>query len=263
MGALSIRDNDSMEIMHNPVGPWVEANSLYITQSHLNRRLGEELDKELVIFDVGLGAAANALAALHCARSLSARRPLRMVSFERDLDLLKFALENAHHFDHFKGYEPAVQSILDNGLWEEPGIRWELRHGNFVELIESEPCFANIIFYDPYSSKKNQEMWGPEIFTKVRRKCSEDGLLLTYSRATPIRVGLLMSGFFVGVGISTGAKDETTQASVRYQDLAHPLGKEWLGTWQRSHTQYPTGTSEIEAAATKEFILGHSQFKDD
>ena len=81
MGALSIRDNVSREIMHNPVGPWLEANSLYIEQSRLQRRLGEDLNSELVIFDVGLGAAANALAALHCARALAVRRPLRLVSF--------------------------------------------------------------------------------------------------------------------------------------------------------------------------------------
>ena len=159
MGALSIRDNVTQEIMHNPVGPWAEANALYIEQSHMRRRLTEDLAKELVIFDVGLGAAANALAALHCARDTKNRRSLRLVSFERDLELLKFALENSHHFDHFKGYEAAVQAILEKGHWQEEGIVWELRHGNFVELIEREPALAHIVFYDPYSSKKNQEMW--------------------------------------------------------------------------------------------------------
>src|SRR5258708_5273066 len=98
MGALSIRDNVSQEIMHNPVGPWIEANSLYIEQSKLRRRLVEDLTTELVIFDVGLGAAANALAVLHCARALAVRRPLRLVSFERDLELLQFALDNANSF---------------------------------------------------------------------------------------------------------------------------------------------------------------------
>lgn len=262
MGAVSIRDNVTQEIMHNPVGPWVEANSLYIQQSSLERRLGEDLSQELVIFDVGLGAAANALAALHCARANSGhRRNLRMVSFERNLELLQFALDNANHFDHFSGYESAVQSILKMGKWEEPGITWELRHGNFTELIVAEQSAANIVFYDPYSFKTNIEMWMPEVFRAVRAKCAPDGLLLTYSRATPIRVGLLMAGFFIGAGVATGSKDETTQASVRLRDLANPLGKAWLEKWRRSGKPNAPGARDEDFAATQEFVLNHSQFK--
>lgn len=261
MGALSIRDNVSMEIMHNPVGPWVEANALYIDQSRLSARLSEDRAEELVIFDVGLGAAANALAALHCARSLKKRRPLRMISFEREMELLRFALENAHHFEHFKGFETAVESILQDGAWSEEGIRWELRHGNFLELIEREAHAADIVFYDPYSFHKNQEMWLPDVFRKVRAKCSGEGMLFTYSRATPIRVSLLMAGFFVGTGKATGAKEETTQASVRFEDLADPLAQEWLGRWKRSHHPHAAGGKEEDLPATKEFILNHSQFR--
>ncbi len=260
MGALSIRDNISQEIMHNPVGPWVEANSLYIEQSHLRRRLSELKSSELVIFDVGLGAAANALAALHCARALESRRPLRLVSFERDLGLLQFALDNAHHFPHFKGFGSAVRSILQTGQWIEDGIAWELRHGDFVSLIDREVTRADVIFYDPYSFKKNQEMWLPSVFAKVREKCSPTGMLFTYSRATPIRVGMLLSGFFVGTGVATGSKDETTQASVRLEDLENPLGQAWLNKWQRSHSPNAPGAGDEDLAATQAFVLSHSQF---
>jgi tRNA U34 5-methylaminomethyl-2-thiouridine-forming methyltransferase MnmC len=261
MGVVSIRDNVTQEIMHNPVGPWVEANSLYIQQSHLARRLSEISAEELVIFDVGLGAAANALAALHCARALKTRRPLRLVSFERNLDLLQFALDNAGQFEHFAGFETAVESILSSGQWQESEIVWELRHGDFREWIERESNFAHVIFYDPYSFKKNQDMWSTEIFSQVRKKSAADGMLLTYSRATPIRVSLLMAGFYVGSGISTGAKDETTQACVRYEDLENPLGAAWLGRWHRSHNPNAAGASAESLGAVKEFIQGHSQFR--
>jgi hypothetical protein len=57
----------------------------------------------LVLWDVELGAAHNAMAALSCAESLHAagallRRPLRLVSFENDLDALRLALLNLRHF---------------------------------------------------------------------------------------------------------------------------------------------------------------------
>lgn len=261
MGAVSIRDNLTQEIMHNPVGPWIEANTLYVQQSRLERRLSEGLSKELVIFDVGLGAAANALAVLHCARKLgSQRRPLRLVSFERDLELLKFALQHAAEFAHFGGYEVAVQSLLDHGKWEEKGLIWELRSGDFLQRIECEPHFANIIFYDPYSFKKNPEMWLPDVFRKVHAKCAADGILYTYSRATPIRVGLLLAGFFVGAGVASGPKDETTQASVSLAQLSQPLGSAWLEKWQRSRKPNAPGAAAEDLAAVRRFIMSHAQF---
>lgn len=259
MGVLSIRDNVTQEIMHNPVGPWAEANALYIEQSSMRERLLENVNEELVIFDVGLGAAANALAALHCARGST--RPVRIVSFERDLNLLRFALANANRFAHFQGFEKAVETLLDHGKWSSENIAWELRHGNFPDLIVQEKLRAELIFFDPYSAKKNTEMWTADIFRKVRAASGPRAMLFTYSRATPVRVGMFLGGFFVGVGHATGAKDETTQAAVRVQDLKEPLGPAWLGTWQRSHHPYALGESEAAIPATRDFILNHPQFK--
>src|SRR4051812_12823188 len=103
-GAVSIRNKLVNEIMHNPVGPWIEANSLYINQSCLRERLSAstDTDNEFVLFDVGLGAAANAVAVLSCARALigagKMARPIRIISFEKDLELLKFALSHVDKF---------------------------------------------------------------------------------------------------------------------------------------------------------------------
>lgn len=264
-GAVSIRDNATQEIMHNPVGPWAEANSLYIDQSRMRSRLAVNLPGELVVFDVGLGAASNALAALHCARGLKQRRALKLVSFERDLELLRFALRNAHCFSHFEGFESAVQSILDHGHWQESGIEWQLRHGDFLSLIDREEERAHIVFYDPYSFKQNSEMWTTEAFTKVHRVCvrseTEGGILLTYSQATPIRVGMLLAGFFVGAGLASGPKEETTEGGTRLEDLANPLGRLWLGRWQRSARPCPAGVPLEQLPSIRQFLVSHPQFR--
>lgn len=261
-GAVSIRNKAVNEIMHNPVGPWVEANALYIDQSNLRERLLTDVQKELVIFDVGLGAAANAVAALSCIDSLGvSSRPVRLVSFERDLDLLRFALDHADHFAHFAPYTTAMEELLRLGTWssgqscrQNPTgkIRWELRTGNFLDLIETEILQPHLIFFDPYSPKVNQEMWTSSCFRKLRRICrspEEGGTdLYTYSQATRIRVALLQAGFCVGYGVSTGLKEETTQASTDYRSLKSPLGKAWFERWRRSHIRYPFDC-EVEAQA--------------
>lgn len=264
-GAVSIRNNVVNETMHNPVGPWAEANGLYIEPSRLADRLEAacERDVELVVFDVGLGAAANALAILHCARRFPMAR-VRIVSFERDLDLLRFALAHAHHFEHFRGFEPAMREILERGAWTDGRVSWELRHGDFVELIEREPFRPHLIYFDPYSPKMNRDMWSTACFRKIRaisRESNDGGTLLcTYSQATPIRTALLAAGFFVGHGVGTGLKEETTQAATVLSDLDRPLDARWLVRWSRSDSPWPFDCEPQDEVGIRGLIEGHAQF---
>lgn len=243
-GAVSIRNKVVNEIMHNPVGPWVEANTLYIDQSRLRERLTDGTQSEFVIFDVGLGAAANSLAALACIFSLGEKsRPVRIVSFERDLDLLRFALEHASHFHHFTGFESILEELLEKQCWTNGKITWELRHGDFLDLITIEPHHAHLIFYDPYSPKMNEDMWTTGCFQLLREKsCDADeggAALYTYTRATRVRVAMIAAGFFVGFGAATGLKNETTEASTDLRLLRSPVEKVWFDRWRRSHLRHP------------------------
>src|SRR5205807_5501832 len=77
-GFASIRQISSGEIMHSRTPPMEEAQRLYIEQSNLAERLRlSESDAPLVIWDVGLGAAANAMAAILCYEEQAANVPVR------------------------------------------------------------------------------------------------------------------------------------------------------------------------------------------
>ena len=101
-GALAMRSLADGEVMHPGVGPLVEAEQLYVRQSRLRERLfakdGAELDR-LVLFDVGLGAGSNALAARAASEELPAGAArLELVSFERDFGAIELALEAGEAF---------------------------------------------------------------------------------------------------------------------------------------------------------------------
>lgn len=256
MGVTSIRNNVVNEIMHVPMGPWQEANELYIEQSNLKAKLSEKNLEEFVIYDVGLGAAANALAAIHCARG--SHRPLRIVSFEIDLRLLEFALAHSHEFEHFQGYERAIECILKDHHWGKDNIIWKLFEGDFLRCIDEVQDKCHLIFYDPYSAKQNQEMWTTDCFKKLRGQCHEDAIFYNYSQATPIRAALLEAGFYVGYGIAIGEKESTTQATCQLKDLVKPLDDRWFQRWLRSGTPFPPLCKDQKAL--KKIITEHEQF---
>ena len=77
--------------MHAGLDPAAEAQALYVDQFRLADRLRERWPEPLVVWDVGLGAAHNAMAVLACRDAVGAEasRPLRLVSFEHDLGALR------------------------------------------------------------------------------------------------------------------------------------------------------------------------------
>src|SRR3982751_1103169 len=91
-GFSSIRQISSGEIMHSRTDPIEEARKVYVEQAGLAERLREGSMEPLMLWDVGLGAAANAMAAIECHEQAMPGRPLSIFSFENDLDPLRLAL---------------------------------------------------------------------------------------------------------------------------------------------------------------------------
>lgn len=276
-GFSSIRQLSSGEVMHSVNVPSDEADKLYVEQSCLAARLlkRESRADELVIWDVGLGAASNAMAAIHCfercygEKGGNALRPLRLVSFECDLDPLTLAVKHPRCFPHLRHRAPF--QILQNSKWEHASslLRWELLKGDFCGFIESGTV-PDVIFYDPFSPKTDAELWTAEIFSRIFKRCvPKSAELYTYSASTAVRASLLTAGFFVAQGIATGPKSDTTIAFTTAKGAGeHPLsprllGHEWLTRWRRSGAQFPMTLSNEERARFAKLIESHRQFLSD
>ncbi|MCU0793071.1 MAG: tRNA guanosine(34) transglycosylase Tgt [Opitutaceae bacterium] len=272
----SIRQLSSGEIMHSVSAPADEAERLYVAQSRLAERLRRASPADaapLVVWDVGLGAASNAMAALACAeRELAAQgadalRPLHLVSFERDLDPLRLAARHAGYFPHLRHGAP--QALLREGRWSRPdgGIVWTLLEGDFLEHLDA-PAAPDLIFYDPFSAKTDAPLWTSAVFARLRARCAERAAeLYTYSAATAVRVALLRAGWHVAEGAGTGPKAATTIAfsgiddvTARHPACARRLGQAWLARWRRSHARFPADVAEADREAFSALIESHPQF---
>lgn len=272
-GFASIRQISSGEVMHSVNAPADEADKLYVEQSFLADRLSrrEISADELVIWDVGLGAAFNAMAAIRCFERCAATgdaklRPLRLVSFERDLAPLALAAKNPARFPHLR--HGAASAMLESGAWSHPSspCRWELFRGDFRDLLDAAPI-PDVIFYDPFSSKADGSLWTPEIFGRIfRRALPKSAELYTYSASTAVRAALLAAGFFVAPGIGTGPKPDTTIAFATAQGVRdhpsfpRPLGADWLTRWRRSGAKFPPALSDQARRHFETLIETHPQF---
>ena len=268
-GFASIRHIRSGEIMHSRTPPLDEANRLYIGQSRLSDRLREPGAEPLVIWDVGLGAGANAMAAIACYEKESAGqtvRDLHVVSFENDLDSLRLAFRNNDRFHYLRHSGPAA--ILKNGGWQSkphPGLAWTLIPGNFLETMDDSPLPPDLIFYDMFSGKTNAEAWTLAAFRRLFAACRGRRVeLFTYTCSTASRIAMLAAGFFVARGRSTGDKTETTIALTPQADRTgrELLAADWLAKWRRSTARFPADLSAAEHSVWEEEVLRHDQFRD-
>ncbi len=270
-GTFSIHSLAEKETFHPVVGPVAEAQALYVNQLKLVERM-EKCAGEFVIWDVGLGAAANVLTALQATRGLD--RPVRVVSFDRTIEPLEFALHHGEALGYLAGYEPAVKEFLEMGrvsfLNGRQPVEWEFHLGEFPQLVATKTAAypaPHAILFDAFSPATNPDMWTAKLFTDLFRLLdpARPCAMPTYSRSTMLRVTLLLAGFYVGVGHATGEKEETTIAANTLALLDEPLPREWLVRVRKSKSAEPMWEPVYRQAhlslASWEKLQQHPQFK--
>lgn len=230
---------------------------------------------EFVVWDIGLGAAANPLSVLRASRGLPCH--IRVVSFDQTLEPLQFALSHSAAFPYLEGYESRLASFLVSpraGISFSDGaqvVDWSLKLGDFPAFLGSpaaEPLpKPHAILFDAYSPAANPAMWTQPLFARLyqllgrNRPCA----LPTYSRSTMLRVTLLLAGFFVGKGHATGEKEETTIAANTPTLIENPLDRRWLDRARHSTSAEPLWEPVYRQAPisekTWERLRQHPQFR--
>jgi queuine tRNA-ribosyltransferase len=268
-GKASIWDREAGETMHSEMGPDEEARSVYLEQTRLAERLTRMPAQEtgpLVLYDIGMGIASNALAAMRLTMCLKDARPLHLVSFENSLRGLELALQDPAHFKTQDEQRDILETLISERRWQSADgrILWELRLGDFLnQELAPEP---EVIFFDFFSPQSSPDLWTSSVFKRLFTACSsrrlrnQSTVLATYSAATFARSALLLAGFYVGYGLATSHKSETTLVSTRLGDLAKPLGKTWTERLKRSSKPLPVDIAFSEHEAVISKILAHPQF---
>jgi tRNA U34 5-methylaminomethyl-2-thiouridine-forming methyltransferase MnmC len=234
-GVHSIRSNAENETFHPVVGPIEEARELYVEQLRLPQRIAG-IQREFVIWDVGLGAAANVVAVLDAAAKHRAK--VQIISFDHTLKPLEFAVQHARELDYPLPYVDDLTKLVEHRRADftrgNLQIDWTVHVSDFPKLVNSDAANnwpkPDAILFDAFSPAKNPAMWTLPLFHRMfellapERPCA----MPTYSRSTMLRVTLLLAGFFVGAGRAIAEKEETTIAANDLSLIERPLGRDWL-----------------------------------
>jgi S-adenosyl-L-methionine-dependent methyltransferase len=249
-GAWSVRARIEGETFHPVIGPQAEAEALYVRQMDIPARFAKAR-VPFVVWDVGLGAAANVLTVLRALTDIDG--DLVIESFDHTAAPLKFALSNAAALGYVVGFETPIRDLLTHGQTTFQNgrcrVTWRFHEADFPTWLASEATRGipgpDAILFDAFSPARNPAMWTLAVFRGLRQRVPDGagGTLATYSRSTLLRVTLLLAGFHVGAGEATGEKEETTFAAADPSLVTRPLDATWLGRALRSTSAEPLHTA--------------------
>ena len=164
---------------------------------------------EVKILDVCFGLGYNSAAAIDRILEHNLRADITIVGLEKDKKIL----------EKIKSLQPGIMSyhviqdtIENNYAYDREGVKVDIKIGDALKTIKKIKTKFDVIFLDPFSPKKNPELWTEQFFKELRKLIKPDGILTTYSCAGQVRRNLKAAGFQVKDGPCVGRRSPSTIA---------------------------------------------------
>ena len=146
--------------------------------------------KEIKILDICFGLGYNSFVAI---LNRPENTKLKIYSPELDLDLIK-SLKNFKYPKEFEKIKHIINGISENLYYKDKWVEIEVANKDAREYIKTLKNI-DIVYQDAFSPKVNNELWTIEYFNDIKNLLNKDGVITTYSVATPVRCALYKLGF--------------------------------------------------------------------
>jgi len=151
------------------------------------------------ILDICFGLGYNTLATLYYIKKHNLDIKVNIYSPELDGKLLK-SLHEFQYPKEFEGLSEIIKAIVNNGSYKDEMCNIEVYHGDarkYLKQLREEKVQFDIVYQDPFSSDVNKTLWTIEYFKDIYSLLKKEGIVTTYSIATPIRLSMSENGFFI------------------------------------------------------------------
>jgi len=151
--------------------------------------------KELNLLDICFGIGYNTLATLYYIKKNNLDIKVNIYSPEFDLELLK-SLPTFNYPKELEEFRNIIEEIATTLKYKNNNINIEVFNGDAREYIRNLKDI-DIVYQDAFSSDVNKLLWTKEYFYDIYNLMSSNGIITTYSIATPIRLSMSENGFFI------------------------------------------------------------------
>jgi len=157
------------------------------------------------VLDVCFGLGYNSLMAIHT------QKDLKIIALENDKNILNEAQNIKVPKELVEDYNK-IKQAASNLKYKDNDTNIKIILGNALSAIKNIHEKFNAVFFDPFSPKKQPELWTEEFFKDIKKLMKPQAKLTTYSCATHVRNKLKSAGFKVIDGPVLGRKSPATIA---------------------------------------------------
>lgn len=202
------------EMMHTYHGAVTESLEKFVKPAQLEGK------KEVRIMDICSGLGYNAAA---CIENLddSVKIDIDMIEISKETLQATLLIENP-----IESYE-IIKGAIESELFKRELVGFKFHQEKINERIniniyidDARNVVKKItdkrydaVFLDPFSPLKSPELYSLEFFIALKNLLKENGLILTYTSAAPVRSAMVLAGLHIGEGPQFGRKSGGTIAS--------------------------------------------------
>ena len=209
--SITFYNNEYDETYHSISGALEETFKKFITPCKIN-----ELAKKgkIRILDICFGLGYNTIAAIDTALKTNKKIEIEIISLEMELnlDLLKQLKPKLNYYWIINKLE--YDPINNQYIYEDKNIHLLIKIGNATKTLIKLLGKFDAVFLDPFSPKKNPEMWTADFFNAIASKMHKNAILSTYSCARIVRDNLKKAGFIIKDGPRVGRRGPSTIAFI-------------------------------------------------
>ncbi len=151
------------------------------------------IKRDVRILDICLGLGYNCAVTFDCLSRIQSPHRAHIVSIEKDISLPPL-IDRMQIMWPSQGYQALKRCLRGQRCG---GFSMELHHGDAADIIYMLGGKFDAIYFDPFSVKKNPEMWTVEMFTRLKELLADDGRLMTYASGKTARKAMADAGFII------------------------------------------------------------------
>ena len=190
------------------VGAYAESLHKFVNGTEIIKRAEKS---DIRVLDICFGLGLNLAVTLDEALKHNITNRIHLVSVEKDASLLHI-VKNTHILMPNAGYK-VLRELISNGIYNNFSLEYYIQDA--VEFIYSLNHKFDIIYFDPFSKKHNEEMWSDKMINKLYSLLRENGVLTTYASSKSIKESFVNAGFQISSLTSLGSRYQPATKAVK------------------------------------------------